>query len=188
MTTQSDGVVENSEHSDLMNENEVLTVMTAKDTAQNIDKESPMRLDIIGEKLVEVFNHSPYLKFNKMQMRFEDGEIRGYFDAREELIGNLNFNILHGGVAATMLDSIGGIVAMFEISRRNQGQMSEQVKKISRLATVDLRIDYISPGLGKQFIATAEVLRMGRKGCTTRMQMVNDEGKLIAVGTASFAF
>ncbi|WP_230656040.1 thioesterase family protein [Psychrobacter sp. I-STPA10] len=156
--------------------------------SQNNAIDSSMFLDFVGKKVIEVFNNSPYLQFNQMQMRFEEGEIRGYFDTREELIGNVNFNILHGGVAATMLDSIGGVVAMFEILRRNQGDMNEQMKKISRLATVDLRIDYISPGLGKQFIATAEVIRMGRKGCTTRMQMVNDEGKLIAVGMASFAF
>ena len=188
MTTQTDGKDESSEHSDLVNEKEVMDFISAKNEAQTTDKSMPMRLDFVGKKLVDAFNHSPYLQFNKMQMRFEDGEIKGYFDAREELIGNINFKILHGGVAATMLDSIGGIVAMFEISRRNQGEISEQVKKISRLATVDLRIDYIAPGHGKHFIATAEVLRMGRKGCTTRMQMVNDEGKLIAVGMASFAF
>jgi acyl-coenzyme A thioesterase PaaI-like protein len=53
---------------------------------------------------------------------------------------------------------------------------------VHRLATVDMRIDYIAPGRGRQFIGSAEVLRMGRKGCTTRMNMHNDEGKLIATG------
>ncbi|WP_227431251.1 thioesterase family protein [Psychrobacter sp. I-STPA6b] len=153
-----------------------------------MDEHESRRLDIAGQRLVDAFNHSPYLSFNQMKMCFEDDTIRCYLDARDELIGNVNFNILHGGVAATMLDSVGGIVAMLEIYRRNQGELSEQVKKISRLATVDLRIDYIAPGTGKQFIASAEVIRMGRKGCTSRMQMVNDEGKLIAVGIASFAF
>jgi glycine/D-amino acid oxidase-like deaminating enzyme len=49
-------------------------------------------------------------------------------------------------------------------------------------------VPYIAPGRGRQFIGSAEVLRMGRKGCTTRMNMHNDEGKLIATGIASYAY
>lgn len=43
-----------------------------------------------------------------------------------------------------------------------------------------MRVDYLAPGRGKYFIARAEVLRLGRKGCTMRMTMVNDEDKQIA--------
>lgn len=170
------------EHSDLMNEGEI--------KAPKTDNEEAGRppLSTVGEQLVLAFNHSPYLLLNGMQMRFDGETIRCYLDAREDLIGNVTFGILHGGVAATMLDSIGGIVAMLEIYRSNRGSTSDQFKKISRLATVDLRVDYIAPGRGKQFVASAEVLRMGRKGATVRMQMVNDEDKLIATGVASFAY
>ena len=77
---------------------------------------------------------------------------------------------------------------MLEIYRRDQGTFEEQTKKIKRMATVDLRVDYLAPGRGHEFMVTAEVMRMGRKGCTTRMMLVNDEGKLIAHGIASYAF
>ena len=73
-------------------------------------------------------------------------------------------------------------------NRAEPDQMAETLKKVSRLATVDMRVDYLAPGRGKHFIATAEVLRMGRKGCTMRMNMVNDEGKPIATGIASYAY
>ncbi|BDE24908.1 hypothetical protein OCUAc20_34080 [Acinetobacter baumannii] len=56
------------------------------------------------------------------------------------------------------------------------------------MATVDMRVDYLAPGRGKYFIARAEVLRLGRKGCTMRMTMVNDEDKAIAAGIASYAY
>ena len=72
--------------------------------------------------------------------------------------------------------------------RADKDHIADTVKKVTRLATVDMRIDYIAPGRGKQFIGSAEVLRMGRKGCTTRMNMHNDEGKLIATGIASYAY
>lgn len=51
-----------------------------------------------------------------------------------------------------------------------------------------MRVDYLAPGRGKYFIARAEVLRLGRKGCTMRMTMVNDEDKQIAAGIASYAY
>ncbi|MEX7477870.1 hotdog domain-containing protein, partial [Acinetobacter baumannii] len=64
----------------------------------------------------------------------------------------------------------------------------ETIKQVTRLATVDMRVDYLAPGRGKYFIARAEVLRLGRKGCTMRMTMVNDEDKQIAAGIASYAY
>lgn len=51
-------------------------------------------------------------------MRVVDDQIEGYFEMQPELIGNVAFQILHGGVAATMLDSIGGVVAMEQLYRR----------------------------------------------------------------------
>lgn len=66
--------------------------------------------------------------------------------------------------------------------------LTETIKQVSRLATVDMRVDYLAPGRGKYFIARAEVLRLGRKGCTMRMTMVNDEDKAIAAGIASYAY
>lgn len=51
-----------------------------------------------------------------------------------------------------------------------------------------MRVDYLAPGRGKYFIARAEVLRLGRKGCTMRMTMANDEDKQIAAGIASYAY
>ncbi len=122
-------------------------------------------------------------------MRVVDDQIEGYIDMQGELIGNMAFQILHGGVAATMLDSIGGVVAMEQLYRRASPEdLPDTIKKVSRLATVDMRVDYLSPGRGKYFIARAETLRLGRKGCTMRMTMVNDEEKPIATAIASYAF
>ncbi|MFI7967154.1 hotdog domain-containing protein, partial [Acinetobacter baumannii] len=81
------------------------------------------------------------------------------------------------------------IVAMDPLYRRSTPEtLTETIKQVSRLATVDMRVDYLAPGRGKYFIARAEVLRLGRKGCTMRMTMVNDEDKAIAAGIASYAY
>lgn len=150
---------------------------------------SKVDLSIVLNQLTQVFNTSPYFAFNGMQMRVVDDQIQGYIEMKPNLIGNISFQILHGGVAATLLDSIGGIVAMAELYRRSEpDQLAETLKKVSRLATVDMRVDYLAPGRGQYFIATAEVMRMGRKGCTMRMIMKNDAGKEIAAGIASYAY
>ena len=105
------------------------------------------------------------------------------------MIGNVAFQILHGGLAATVLDSVGGIVAMGELYKKAEPEtIADTIKKVSRLATVDMRVDYLAPGRGKYFIARAETLRLGRKGCTMRMTMVNDEDKAIATAIASYAY
>ena len=77
---------------------------------------------------------------------------------------------------------------MAEIYRRREGLIEEQRKKVARLATTDMRVDYLSPGRGEYFIATAEVMRLGRKGCTMRMDLHNNEGKAIAIATAVYAY
>lgn len=155
----------------------------------NIQLGTKPDFEVVLNQLTQVFNTSPYFAFNEMQMRVVDGKIQGYIEMKPHLVGNISFQILHGGVSATLLDSIGGIVAMAELYRRAEPEMlPETLKKVSRLATVDMRVDYLAPGRGQYFIATAEVMRMGRKGCTMRMHMENDEGKPIAAGIASYAY
>lgn len=140
------------------------------------------------QSLCETFSASPFMQHLGMQFNVVNGEIQGLIDMTPELIGNTHFRILHGGATAAVLDSIGGVAAMAEIYRRREGLIDEQRKKVARLATTDMRVDYLSPGRGEYFIATAEVMRLGRKGCTMRMDLHNNEGKAIAIATAVYAY
>ncbi len=134
-------------------------------------------------------SHVRYFKHNDMLMRVVDGQIEAYIEMQPFMIGNVAFQILHGGVAATILDSIGGIAAMGELYKKAEAdELPDTIKKVTRLATVDMRVDYLAPGRGKYFIARAETLRLGRKGCTMRMTLVNDEDKAIATAIASYAY
>lgn len=155
---------------------------------QNIATIPKPDIEVLGQYLAHVMTQSPFVQHTHTVFHYENDDFVGKVDLTPELIGNTNFQILHGGVAATILDTIGGLAGMLEIYRRNQGSFEEQTKKVKRIATVDLRIDYLSPGRGHTFTAKAEVIRMGRKGCTTRMLLVNDQGKSIAHGIASYAF
>lgn len=165
--------------------------MLGETTAQwtgNIDMQHG-QMDTIRQHLCQAFNHSPFFAHSGMQMRVVNDQIEGYMSMQPNLIGNVAFKILHGGVAATMLDSIGGITAMAALYERSKPEhMADTMKQVSRLATVDMRVDYISPGRGEHFVARADVLRLGRKGCTMRMNLHNDQQVLIATAIASYAY
>lgn len=174
---------ENDEHSDLANESQLQLNEDSEHHA--ISKPS---IDVLGQQLANIMSQSPFVAHTFTTYHYEAGKVYGKVKSNPDLIGNPNFEILHGGMTATLLDTIGGLEGMLEIYRRDQGTFEEQTKKIKRMATVDLRVDYLAPGRGHEFMVTAEVIRMGRKGCTTRMMLVNDEEKLIAHGIASYAF
>lgn len=160
-----------------------------KNWTGNIDLNSNIEINTLLEGIAQAFNNSPFFVHNAMKMSVTDGQIEARVDMASNLIGNVAFQILHGGVAATLLDSIGGISAMAELYKKATAEdLAETSKKVSRLATVDMRVDYLAPGRGQYFVARAETLRLGRKGCTMRMTMLNDEGKAIATAIASYAY
>ncbi|MFC6051295.1 hypothetical protein A6M14_07930 [Acinetobacter sp. Ac_877] len=162
---------------------------TEKSWTGNIEAGSNLEIDVVLDQLCQAFNGSPFYKFCGMTMRVVDGVIEAHVEMQKDLIGNVAFQILHGGVAATILDSIGGITAMGELYKKAQpDELVETGKKVSRLATVDMRVDYLAPGRGQYFTARAETLRLGRKGCTMRMTLMNDENRAIATAIASYAY
>jgi uncharacterized protein (TIGR00369 family) len=64
--------------------------------------------------------------------------------------------------------------------------LEAKLERSSRISTIDLRVDFLRPGLGKRFIATANTLRAGNKVVVTRIELHNDQNDLIAVGTGSY--
>lgn len=109
------------------------------------------------------------------------------FDMKEELYGNTFRGLLHGGVTASILDVVGGMAAFFNLRHRMKGQPVPRVAQhFSKFGTVDLRIDYLRPGQGKSFAATGVILRSGSRIAVARMELRNEEGKLLAVGTGTY--
>ena len=109
------------------------------------------------------------------------------FDMRPELVGNYLRGNLHGGVISATLDVTGGLVAFLGVLRKMRGRSDkEKFARFSRLGTIDLRVDFLRPGIGQSFTATGFVQRIGNKVAVTRMELDNDQGSLIAVGTATY--
>jgi len=49
-----------------------------------------------------------------------------------------------------------------------------------------LHVDYLRPGRGKYFVATGRVVRLGNRVAVAHMELVNDDGELIATGGAAY--
>lgn len=104
-----------------------------------------------------------------------------------ELIGNFTQNILHGGVIASILDVAGGMVCINRMLQRiNPLVHQEIVDKMSRMGTIDLRVDYLRPGRGEIFTASASLLRDGNKIAVTRCELHNERNQHIATATATY--
>ncbi|MEM7114211.1 MAG: thioesterase family protein [Chloroflexota bacterium] len=108
-------------------------------------------------------------------------------DNRPDLLGNALRQMLHGGVIASLLDVIGGASLIKRYLDNNEVEDRSQVAEaLSRTATIDLRIDYLRPGIGERFTATAEIIRPGKRVTVIRMSLFNEQGTLIAVGTGTY--
>ncbi len=105
----------------------------------------------------------------------------------DQLVGNFYKGSLHGGVVSATLDVTGGLVAFLGVIKKMRGKPTQQTReRFSRMATIDLRVDYLRPGLGEHFLATGYILRIGNRVAVTRMELHNDENRLIAVGTGAY--
>ncbi len=109
------------------------------------------------------------------------------FDMKPELIGHHLHGRMHGGVISSVLDVVGGLAVMVGISAHYQTESAEEImQRFAHLATIDLRVDYLRPGIGDRFFAQANVLRLGRQIAVCRMELLSDTGALVATGNANY--
>ena len=109
------------------------------------------------------------------------------FAMRQELIGHYQHGRLHGGVIATVLDTVGGLAVTVAVAEKFNSETTEQVgHRFGRIGTIDLRTDYLHQGIGKKFTATGRITRLGGRIASVQMTLENETGLLIATGGASY--
>ena len=145
------------------------------------------------EKLLQLLKEitEEKIPFNKLiGMKIETldlDKIGIRFEMSPELVGNFTRGNLHGGVISSVMDVTGGMVAWTGIMKKMEGQSFDEIsERFNKIGTIDIRVDYLRPGLGAYFIATGSTLRTGNKVSVTRMELHNDKGILIAVGTGTY--
>jgi len=137
----------------------------------------------------ELFEHR--ISFNEVLgfkiVSFDPAAPQVRFDMRRELVGHFLYGRLHGGVTSAVLDTTGGFAIMLAISEKFCDEPAEQVMmRFGKMGTIDLRIDYLRPGVGRHFTATANVTRLGGRIASVQMALTNDENAVVATGAASY--
>ena len=115
------------------------------------------------------------------------GRVKGRIDLRPELIGHFVHKRLHGGVISAGLDAMAGVAVMAAIGARHMDETPVQrLNRFGKLGTIDLRIDFLRPATGDHFELHANVLRLGSRVATARMEFLGADGTLLASGAASY--
>lgn len=137
--------------------------------------------DIFERKIV--FNE--FLRFAVTSVRYDRVTARMFH--RPEFVGHFSYNRLHGGVICAGLDNMGGLAVMAAIGARHMGEPPERrLSRFLKLGTIDIRIDFLRQATGSHFDLMGEVVRLGSRLATSRMECRSAGGELVATGCASF--
>lgn len=113
--------------------------------------------------------------------------VKGRLTMRPELVGHYAYNRVHGGVISASLDALGGVACLVAKAARHMDQTpAQRLEHFLKVGTIDLRIDYLRQGIGEYFDMQAEVLRVGSRVGTTRMDFMAPDGQLVAVGSGAY--
>jgi uncharacterized protein (TIGR00369 family) len=83
--------------------------------------------------------------------------------------------IVHGGITATLADSTIGSLINQRLPEGYKGAV-----------TVELKVNYLKQGLGKELISRARLVHMGSTLATATCEITNEKNKLIAFTTGTF--
>ena len=114
-------------------------------------------------------------------------QVRARMDMKPDLIGHYAHKRIHGGAISASLDAMGGLAVMAAIGARHMNESpTQRLHRFAKLGTIDLRVDYLRPGIGTHFELHAEVLRLGSRVASTRMEFVGPDGRLMSSAAAAY--
>ena len=137
--------------------------------------------DIFEEKII--FNQLLGLKITSVRPE----RVTARIDMRHELVGHFAYNRIHGGVISAGLDAMGALAVMAAIGARHMDEAPlQRLHRFAKLGTIDLRVDYLRPGISEYFELRAEVMRLGSRVASTRMEFLGADGKLFSTAAAAY--
>ena len=141
-------------------------------------------LKLVGEMFVY---HMPFNRALGLELERYEKEFAQLAFNNQPMVGNWAQSILHGGVIASALDVAAGLVCVGSTLTRHETISEDELRqRMSRMGTIDLRVDYLRPGRGSRFTATSSLLRAGNKVAVARVELHNEEQLYIASATATY--
>ena len=137
--------------------------------------------DIFEEKIT--FNKVMGLKIT----RIGPERVTGRIDMKPDLMGSFVHNRLHGGVISAALDAMAGLACIAAMGARHMDEPPlQRLQRFGKLGTIDLRVDYLRPAIGDHFELRAEIMRLGSRVASTRMEFLGADGKLLSTGAGAY--
>lgn len=145
--------------------------------------------DLLEEAIRDLFERK--IVFNEFLgftiSEFSPGKVTVSFNMRPELIGHFMHGQLHGGVISSVLDAAGGLAVIWAIADFHANETADQImQRFKALATIDIRVDYLRPGIGERFTAEASIVRLGRRIASTHSVLYGDSGKKVASANGAY--
>lgn len=165
-----------------MHENQDMNKKVEAPAEIEFEDEFVIGLRKVFEEMI-VFNKVLGLKITSLKAT----EVRARINMKPDLIGHFSYNRIHGGVISAGLDAMGGLAVMAAIGARHMDETpTQRLHRFAKLGTIDLRIDYLRPGIGEYFELRAEVMRLGSRVASTRMEFMGADGKLLSTGSGAY--
>lgn len=116
-----------------------------------------------------------FLGIELLEMKQGFGKVRVPF--RNEVMGDVRRRRWHGGIIATVMDSVGGFAAGTHLTSFED-----------KIATIDIRIDYLRGAKDSAIIVDGTVLRVGNRTVVTTMRAWQEDNneELLAEGKAVY--
>lgn len=153
----------------------------------------PLTHDAARRLIGEIFIYDmPFNRELGLELRQLDGSYAELtFKNNAKLVGNAVQNILHGGVIASVLDVAAGLVcvntALILFDKPEHPLLEPELRqRLSTMGTIDLRVDYLRPGRGKDFVVKSTLIRAGNKVSVARVDLFNENEIHIATATATY--
>lgn len=154
---------------------------TKENAASQPEDLTPVLQDMFERRIA--FNHLLGLKI--LSIGIDEASVK--LTMREEFVGNFVRGNLHGGVISATLDATAGLVAYSSLAADGLGtSREERLARFSRVGTIDMRVDFLRPGRGSHFIASARTLRKGSRVAVIHTEMHDENGEMIASGTCTY--
>lgn len=122
--------------------------------------------------LVDLFSRAPIKKTFGMDISYDESD-----SAVFTMPYNPDFNHalmqVHGGVFATLLD--------------NAGWFTVALHYDTWISTAEMQVRLLEPVAEKSLIARASLLKKGKKLAMAEMEVLTEDGILVAAGSATFA-
>jgi len=125
------------------------------------------------ERARSAFAAVPYAKFLGLQLgEVRLGEVSIHLDIRDEL--KQNQGVVHGGAIASLIDTASAFAVL------------TQIDPAERVTTTDLTIHYLRPAITGRMVATARIIRGGRRLFVLSVDVHDSAAALIATAVTTY--